>query len=78
MNMTEAIVTRIYRIIIDDDNSYTLQKKYIGPMNKIPSADKDIENILNEPFIKISNNLFIPTNKIKKILWVNPETNNMY
>ena len=69
MEDNKRAIVRTYRIVVDDESVYSLQKKYFYPRNteKMPTVEKDVFSILSEPYLAITENIFIPTNKIKKI-----------
>ena len=80
MEDNKRTIVRTYRIVVDDESVYSLQKKYFYPRNteKMPTVEKDVFSMLSEPYLAITENIFIPTNKIKKIILVNESTEICY
>lgn len=71
-------ITRNYRITTDDDLNYIVERVFVGKAEDIPSIENDVKMILNTIYVQVTDSLFIPTSKIKKILYIQPRPHNDY
>lgn len=71
-------ITRVYRVITDDDASYVIQRRYLTEEHNIPTPEDDITDLLAKRFVAVNQYIFIPTNKIKKIILLNSGENDIY
>lgn len=74
----DNIITRVYRVITDDDASYAIQRRYLAEEHNIPTPEDDITDLLAKRFVAVNQYIFIPTNKIKKIILLDSGKNNIY
>lgn len=74
----DNIITRVYRIITDDDAKYAIQRKYLAGEYNVPTPEDDITDLLTKRFVVVNRYIFIPTSKIKKIILLDSEENDIY
>lgn len=74
----DNIITRVYRIITDDDTKYAIQRRYLAGEHNVPTPEDDITDLLTKRFVVVNRYIFIPTSKIKKIILLDSEENDIY
>lgn len=64
-------ITRAYRIITDDESAYSMQRKILFQgTERIPTVEDDVSSLLSKRYVAITQNVFIPISKIKKIIFI--------